>query len=403
MIVFSRYKFIPTNSFLRKLQKFFFSRWRAIPLLDRWLLKELLPTFLFTVSAFTVVSLSVGVMFDLVRKIVESGLSLRFAIQIFLLKLPGFLVLSFPMAILMATLLTFSRLSSNSEIKALKSLGISTKRTIVSSLLFGLLMTSITFIFNDIIVPSSNKSAEAVLRKGLGVSMQSDYVEDIIYSRSGKISDPNSNKEIDGMTHLFYAKQFQNRKMVDVTVLDFSRLGYKQILVAKNALWNEKDTNWEFSDGEILTMSPDGGSTSITFENYIYPLDSGLKKLADLPKDPSYMTLSDAFKAKKLYKISGNTKEERRLKVRIQEKFTLPIACLVFSLIGSSLACTSNTRTSQSKGFTLSIVLILLYYILSFIFSSLGVSGSINPLIAAWFPVFISLSGGTYLLNKADN
>ena len=175
------------------------------------------------------------------------------------------------------------------------------------------------------------------------------------------------------------------------------------MLVAKNALWNERDSNWEFSNGEILTISPDGGSTSITFENYTYPLDSGLKKISELPKDPSYMTLSDAFKAKKLYKISGNTKEERRLKVRIQERFTLPMACLVFSLIGSSLACTSNTRTSQSKGFTLSIVLILLYYILSFIFSSLGVSGSINPLIAAWFPVFISLSGGTYLLNKADN
>ncbi len=398
-----RYNYFYDDSLLRKFPKFLFSKWRSIPLLDRWLFQELFPTFLFTVSAFTVVSLSVGVMFDLVRKIVESGLSLKFALQVFFLKLPSFLVLSFPMAILMATLLTFSRLSSNSEIKALKSLGISTKRIIVSSLLFGLLMTSITFIFNDMIVPISNKNAEAVLRKGLGVSMHSDYVEDIIYSRFGKISDPDSNKEIDGMTHLFYSKEFQNRKMVDVTVLDFSRLGYKQMLIAKNALWNETDSNWEFSNGKILTISPDGGSTSITFENYTYPLDSGLKKLSDLPKDPSYMRLSDIFKAKDFYKISGNIKEERRMKVRIQERFTLPIACLVFSLIGSSLACSSKTRSSQSKGFILSIILILFYYILSFVFSSLGVSGSVSPLISAWLPVFISLSGGLYLLKEADS
>ncbi len=403
MTVFLRYKNIFNYPLLKRFSNFIISKWRSIPILDRWLFQELLPTFLFAVSALTVVSLSVGVMFDLVRKIVESGLSLKFALHVFFLKLPSFLVLSFPMAILMATLLTFSRLSSNSEVKALKSLGISTKRIIISSLILGLLMTSITFIFNDLIVPSANKNAEAVLRKGLGVSMHSDYIEDIIYSRIGKISDPYSNKELDGVTHLFYAKKFQNKKMVDVTVLDFSRFGYKQMLVAKNALWNEIDSSWEFSNGEILTISPDGGSTTITFEDYTYPLDSGLKKISDLPKNPRYMKLSDAYRAKELYKLSGNIKQERRMKVSIQEKFTLPIACLVFSLIGSTLACTPNTRSNQSKGFVLSILLIIIYYIVSFVFSSLGISGSISPVFATWFPVIGSLSGGIYLLNNADN
>ncbi|MFL0781324.1 MAG: permease, partial [Prochlorococcus sp.] len=48
--------------------------WRRISLMDRWLLGELIGPLLFALAAFTVVSLSVGVMFDLVRKIVESGL-----------------------------------------------------------------------------------------------------------------------------------------------------------------------------------------------------------------------------------------------------------------------------------------------------------------------------------------
>ena len=91
------------------------------------------------------------------------------------------------------------------------------------------------------------------------------------------------------------------------------------------------------------------------------------------------------------------------MKVSIQEKFTLPIACLVFSLIGSSLACTSNTKANQSKGFVLSILLIIIYYIVSFVFNSLGILGYISPVFAAWFPVIGSLSGGIYLLNNADN
>ena len=94
-----------------------------IPLVDRWLISQLLPPMLFAIGAFTAVSLSVGIMFDLVRKIVEFGLPLQIALKILILKLPGFLVLSFPMSMLMSTLLAYGKLSSNSELTALKSLG----------------------------------------------------------------------------------------------------------------------------------------------------------------------------------------------------------------------------------------------------------------------------------------
>ena len=50
--------------------------WNSIPLIDRWLIGQIIPPMLFAISAFTVISLSVGVMFDLVRKIVEFGLPL---------------------------------------------------------------------------------------------------------------------------------------------------------------------------------------------------------------------------------------------------------------------------------------------------------------------------------------
>ncbi len=400
---FNLNKYLDRFSLFSLTKRYILSKLNKLPLLDRWLVKELLPSFFFAVSAFTLVSLSVGVMFDLVRRIVESGLSLKFALQIFILKLPSFLVISFPMAILMASLLTYSKLSSNSEIKALKSIGISTKRIIISALLLGVLMTGVTFIFNDLIVPSANKYAKATLRKGLGVSMTSNYVKNIMYSRKGKIIDPlNSKRSLRGITHLFYAKELQNKEMIEITVLDFSRNGYKQMLTAKKAYWNDLDADWEFEDGQLLTISPKGGSTFIRFDNYIYPLDSGPQEIAQMPDDAKYMSLSDAYKAEEFYKLSGNIKDARRMKLRIQEKYTLPMSCIVFSLIGSTIACKGTTRVSQGSGFALSMILILFYYILSFIFSSLGISGAISPFFGAWSPVFLSLSGGVYLLNKAD-
>ena len=126
-------------------------------------------------------------------------------------------------------------------------------------------------------------------------------------------------------------------------------------------------------------------------------------ELAKVPKDATEMTLKQALKAEKIYKETGNLKEERRIQVRIQEKFTLPCACIVFGLIGSSLGSKSNLRSSKSQGFGLSVILILIYYVMSFVFSSFGVKGLLNPIFAAWLPVLISFGGGFYFLRKSSS
>ena len=59
------------------------------------------------------------------------------------------------------------------------------------------------------------------------------------------------------------------------------------------------------------------------------------------------MSLKEALEAEKIYQKIGNLKEIRKIQVRIQEKFTLPCACLVFGLIGSSLGAKSNLRSSK--------------------------------------------------------
>ncbi len=375
---------------------------RRIPLLDRWLLGELIPPLIFAIAAFTVVSLSVGVMFDLVRKIVESGLPFYIALKVLILKLPGFLVISFPMAMLMATLLAYSRLSANSELKALRSLGVATKRIITPALILALFMTILTFMFNDFLVPISNRSAEVTLKSALGRAISTEKGDNIIYSRFGTLSNKDKTKKTKGLAQLFYAKEFRNSQMNDVTVLDFSRLENTQLLIANSAVWNEREAMWEFFEGQLLTLSSDGKTTTAEFERYLYPLSDGPNRIAQLPKDANDMTVSEAIKAERLYAKSGNIKEARRMKVRIQEKFTLPIACVVFALVGSSLGSKPNTRTSRSQGFGISVVLILFYYVLSFSFSSLGVKGTLTPLLSAWLPVFLSLSGGMFLLRQAS-
>ena len=374
---------------------------RRIPLLDRWLLSELIGPLVFAVALFTVLSLSVGVLFELVRQIVESNLPVLIAVQVLLQRLPSFLVLSFPMAPLLATLLAYGRLSTNSELTALRSVGVTATRMIIPALVLALLMSGLTFLFNDVLVPRSNRSAEVTLRRALGKAIATEKGDNIIYPRFGRVEEPDGSSS-KGLLQLFYASRFQNGTMTRVTLLDFSRVGFTQMLLAERGQWNEQEAKWEFFNGQILTLTPSGSTTSADFDRYMYPFSTAPIRIAKLPKDANNMTVAEALQAEQLLENAGDVKGARKLQVRIQEKFTLPMACLVFGLIGASLGAKPNNRTSRSQGFGISVVMILVYYLLGFSFSSLGVKGTLPPLLAAWSPVLISLAGGGFLLRQAS-
>ncbi len=377
-------------------------RWQRVPLLDRWLLGELMGPLLFGIAAFTAVTLSVGVVFELVRRVAESGLPLTAAMQVLSLRLPSFLVLSFPMATLMATLLAFSRLSGSSELTALRSVGVSTQRMVVPALALALAMSLLTFVFNDLIVPRANLAATTSLERALGKAISTEKGSNIMYSRFGKIAQEDGEK-VKMLTHIFYARHHLRGEMRDVTILDFSRPGQRQMLTAETGLWNDQQAAWEFRNGRIINVDDDTGTTtSARFDRYSYPLSRDPLEVAKLPSDPSVMTVGQARTAERLQRQAGNAKEARRLRVRIQEKFAFPAICLVFGLIGSSLGVRPHSRTSRSQGFGISVLLIFGYYLMSFIFSSLGITGTLTPFLAAWLPVFVGLGGGLALLREAS-
>jgi lipopolysaccharide export system permease protein len=377
-------------------------RWNRIPLMDRWLVKELLGPLLFGIAAFTAVSLSVGVVFELVRRVAESGLPLLAAMQVLFLRLPGFLVLAFPMATLMATLLAYSSLSGNSELTALRSVGVSTSRMVLPALVLSLLMSLLTFLFNDLIVPKANLAATNTLEVALGKALTTETGNNVLYSRFGRIKQLEG-ESIKQLTHLFYSRKYLQGQMLDVTVIDFSRGGQRQMLTAESGRWNESQGMWEFSNGHVVNLDDASGTTtSAHFDRYLYPLSRNPVDVAKIPTDPGAMTVGQARRAERLYEEAGNAKEARRMRVRIQEKFAFPAICLVFGLIGSSLGVRPYNRTSRSQGFGISVLLIFGYYLMSFIFSSLGISGTLVPLLAAWSPVLIGMAAGLHLLRVAS-
>ena len=95
----------------------------GLSVMNLYIIKELVLPFLFGMGIFTSLGLSIGAVFELIRKVTDSGLFWGVAAKVLILRMPEFIVLAFPMSILLATLMAYSRLSSDSELIALRSVG----------------------------------------------------------------------------------------------------------------------------------------------------------------------------------------------------------------------------------------------------------------------------------------
>lgn len=369
--------------------------------MDRYIISELLPPFLFGVGVFSSLGVAIGTMFDLVRKVTESGLPLTLAMKILLLKLPFFIVLAFPMSMLLCTLLTYSRLSSDSELIALRSCGVSIYRLVLPAIVMGAVVTGITFFFNELVVPAANYEASLTLDRAVKQKTVSFQENNIIYPEFRRVRQESGAKE-DVLVRLFYAEKFDGQRMKGLTILDRSQQDINQILVAESATWNPETNVWNFFKGTIYIVAPDGSYRNILkFENQQLNLPRAPLDLASQKRDYDEMNIAESQEYLKLLRQSGKEKKIRKLIIRIQQKYSLPFACLAFGLVGAALG-TKPQRTSKATGFGICVVLVFSYYLLMSIGDALGLSGVLSPVMAGWLPTLCGFGMGIVVLVRAS-
>lgn len=368
-----------------------------ISVMDRYITMELLLPFLFGIGLFTSLGLSIGTLFELIRKVTESGLLLTVALKILLLRMPEFIALAFPMSVLLATLMAYSRLSSDSEIIALKSIGVNVYRLVIPAILLSLVVTGITFFINDVVSPSANRQATLTLQKALDRVRPTFKDRNILYPEYTTVEHEDGSRH-SVLVRLFYAEEFNGEQMKDLTILDLSRDGVNQILTSKTATWNIGENVWDFFNGTIYLISPDGAYRNIVrFEHQQLALSRAPLDLAQRPPSYDEMSIAQAREHLKIVKLEANEKEIRKILVRIQGKISLPFVCVVFGLIGAALGVRPQ-NTNKATSFGICVGLIFSYYLLSFVSESMGIWGILTPFMAAWLPNFLGLGMGTWLL-----
>jgi lipopolysaccharide export system permease protein len=372
----------------------------GISVMDRYIFTQLLMPFLFGVGAFSSIVLTIGSLFELVRQVAESGLPIMVAVKVIALQMPQFVVLSFPMSILLSGMMTYSNFSGNSEIIAFRSCGISIYRLILPAFILSAVVTSITFVLNEVVVPAASQEATMTLNVALKQDKPMFKQSNIIVPEYKEVDKNGAKEQV--LVRMFYAEKFDGKVMSGLTILDRSQgKGLSQIVNAESATWNNQKNTWDFTNGTIYLVSPDASYRNIiTFQRQELQLPKSPFELAAPDKRTEDMSIAELKDYAETIRLSGDKKKILTVAVTIQRKMAFPFVCIVFSLIGAAMGIRPQ-RTGKATSFGVSVLMIFGYYLLMTVCAALGQAEVISPFLAGWLPTFFGISIGSWLLWQA--
>ncbi|BAQ59832.1 hypothetical protein GM3708_238 [Geminocystis sp. NIES-3708] len=372
-----------------------------LSIMDVYLVRELITPFFFSVGIFSALGVTIGTVSDLSYKIVNSNLAFISAIQIFCLKIPEYIAYGLPISVLLTTLITYSRLSKDSELVALRSCGVSIFRLVTPALILSLFVTVLTFIFNELIVPNANYQATTILVEQLNEQRQFLLRKDIFYPEYVEVKEDNG-QNYKQLKTLFYAQEFDGENMQSLTILDTEKKGLNKVILSERGTWNNKQQVWDLFNGVIYDVktNPFVAKESF-FQERQFPLSKTPLELAAKSRDPYEMNIVQSEEYIKLLRLLGDEKNVLMFQVRTAQKISFPFICIIFALVGSSLGCLPNTA-SKATSFGLCVAIVFGYYFISFFIGSLGLIGFLSPFMAAWIPNLCGLLIGIYLLFKPN-
>jgi lipopolysaccharide export system permease protein len=297
------------------------------------------------------------------------------------------------MALLLGVLVGFGRLSSDSEIVAMKASGLSLYQLARPVLAFALLVYALSLTLALYVRPWGNTLLKhglyevAKTRASVGLRervFNADFPGLVIYVN-----------EIAPGGSSFTGVMISDTRDADQHNTAFARVG---ILVSNEA---SQTVTLRLLDGHIETSSPNKSTFHQTeFAVYDINLNWGAA-LADLTareKDPKEMTLAELRQAIRAKHDAGASAFVEQ--VEVHRKFSIPFACLVFAAAGMPLGI-QGSRSVRSRGFSVSLVLIFVYYILLSLAENLGERGVLPPALALWLPNGAFALAGASLFSAA--
>jgi lipopolysaccharide export system permease protein len=362
-----------------------------VRIVHRYILREILVPFALGLSVFTFVLL-IARLLRLIEMVVTRGVPAGQVLRLIAYIMPQFLEVTLPMAMLLAILVAFGRLSADSEVVALRSSGLSLYQLVVPVLLFVAFATVATAALAFYGRPWGNRALRASLyeiartRASAGLKPQvfnDDFPGLVIYTES---IDPGDNR------------------LHNVLISDERDATEHHAIFAREAVMvsdpGNETVTLRLRNGFIHSTATRGAAAYETdFESYDVNLDLRQTLIGD-PRslDAKEMTLPEL-------RVAMAAKQQRGAPftpelVEYHRKFAIPFACVVFGLVAVPLGV-QPVRAARARGFAVSLVMIFTYYVLLSGGQALAEQELVPAVLGLWLPnVAFAVIGG-WLFVKA--
>jgi LPS export ABC transporter permease LptF/LPS export ABC transporter permease LptG len=353
-------------------------------LLDRYIVREMLAPTGIGLLVFTFVLL-IDQIPRLLAVLVARSADLSTILRVFLNLLPSILAITIPMAFLLGVLLAFGRLASDSEIIALRAVGVSPLRLLSPVMILASVMTAITFYINAVALPAANQAHREIVF-ALVVSKARTDVKARTFSE--KVL-PNGMmlyvQDIDPATGVWKNVLIYDPHDIAETKLILAKSG--ELLVDRERLIVRVELG-PGSQHSFFGANPRAYSLLRFDKNMGWPLP-----IDEFFPDRSKLLLAKGDREMTLPELQQRVAELRaqhkprtewaRFAVEWHKKFAIPAACLVFGLLGLALSLGSK-KEARSAAFALSIGVIFVYYILIRLGEQAGDTGTMRPWLSMW-------------------
>ncbi len=359
-------------------------------ILDRYILKKFLLSLFGTVTAFSVIVFVVDFVERGWRLIQRYDVGLDIMAWYYVNYLPFYIVLAFPVAMLVSTLFSMGSLAKNRELDVMKASGISLYR-ISAPILLTAFVLSIGIMF----------FAEFVLT---GCERRKDEIKtSLIQKRDRPSKLTRSNLRIpgkDGWILLCKTYNTSTRIGNDVKIGKIVNNRNEKLYISEKIIGS--DSGWVLINGSAQEFNADPelppGHYS-KFDSLWAPfLTQTPEMLAELPVPPRQVNFFELLRRIKQKIILGEP--VRKDQVELYLKITFPLANFILVLIGAPLAANPR-RSGPSVGFGLSIIISFIFFVLLRIGQSFGNNGKLPPLLGASLGDLAFLIIGLGMLIKA--
>ncbi|MBI1979262.1 MAG: LptF/LptG family permease [Elusimicrobia bacterium] len=367
-------------------------------ILNRTIAWNFSKSLLYSVLLFAFV-IQMGHLFDRLEVFTKNAVPLKVIAAYLVSMLPLWLMQALPVCTLIAGVIVIGNMSISGELFCLRSSGIPSRIVLKPLFAVGILLTILTFVVGDWVMPKTTSYARSLYRSYVDrVGIQKPVWEDVVVLASNRRRI--SAKRLD----------LGSGSMEDVTVEEFGeRLSLRQTLTAKKAEWNAQN-GWTFYDGVVRLFSKEGDEI-VEEEEYAAARIEIQEKPGDLvPSQVLPEELSTNELKRYIQKIESLGISPLKERVQYHLKIAFPFTHLLVLTIGLPIAFKATPagggrgrkNFGRMRTLALALAVTFSYYIFITLGQALGESRRMPPFLGVWIANFVFLAAGIHFLRKID-